>query len=107
MKTINDKLPLEDIESLSRLMDSDDWPILTKYVRLLAFEVQRKLIELPSDSQPHDILAAKAKADGASEVIRAFEDLKPFFRNKHEIEIIKEPKKKKRKASLGQWPRGN
>lgn len=76
----NKRLPSEDLEALERVLLSNDWKIVLKYVSELSSIPKKKLL----DAKPEDpLLYLKGMADGSKELCSLIHDFKKYFKDKY------------------------
>lgn len=73
----NRRLPSNDLEALERVLLSDDWKVVLKYISELSDIPKQKLL----NAQPEDMLLyLKGRADGSTELCNLIQDFKKYFK---------------------------
>jgi len=74
------RLPSDDTEALERILLSDDWKVVLRYIAELSDIPKKKLL----DANPEDMLLyLKGRADGSTELFKLIRDFKKYFKDKY------------------------
>lgn len=75
-----DRLPSDDIEALERVLLSEDWKTVLRYIAELSNIPKKKLL----DANPEDMLLyLKGRADGSTELFKLIQDFKQYFKDRY------------------------
>lgn len=78
---LNKRIPLNDLDALDRILNSDDWKIIIKYARQLHFLNEKKFFDKPVNSM---LIYERGKVDGSKQLLKQLQDLKEYYKGQLE-----------------------
>lgn len=76
------RIPIEDMEALERILLSEDWPIIIKYLGQLTEVVEKEII---TASEHDNLVLLKGRGQGARRLYSLVCDLKKFYKEQYSV----------------------